>query len=205
MIGVVLAWCFLLLFSAYTAAAMASFVPSVDRWMRQQRVGAATLRSVLPFWGLFAQRFGMFDLDLSYRRVRGPLDAARVHTELDSWAPLTANRWRWWSWLWRPGQRADQASQILAYRLISGGAAVNPDMRRDPAYQRITAAVRRTASHQHAGGDETSPAPEHLVFRLVLSRGYWTTAHPQTIFISVPEPAEEDRLARQGLAVRHGR
>ncbi|MCG5443906.1 hypothetical protein NIE79_002050 [Micromonospora sp. NIE79] len=205
MIGTVLAWCFLLLFSAYTAAAIASFAPPVDRWMRRQRLGAATLRSVLPFWGLFAQRFGMFDLDLSYRRLRGPLDGARAHPEPEAWLPLTDNRWRWWCWLWRPGQRADQASQILAYRLISGGAAANRDMRGDPAYQRITAVVRRTTSRQTAAGHEMSPSGDYVVFRLALSRGYWTTVPTQTIFVSAPEPAGVGRPARPGLEARHGR
>ncbi|MFI7591138.1 hypothetical protein [Micromonospora sp. NPDC049359] len=183
MIGHLLAWCFLLLFSAYTAAAIISFVPAVDRRMRQVRIGVATLRSILPFWGLFAQRFGMFDLDLSYRMHSRSAAATSADADEHPWTPLTSNRWRWWSAMWRPSQRADQSAQILAYRLISGGAADGRDMRDDPAYRRVMASVRRSALQT---ADPTTA--DRAEFRLVLTRGYWTTSPPRTIFVSAREP-----------------
>ena len=163
---------FLTFYTAYTLAAAASFLAPVDRWMRRHRVGLSSLRSVLPFWGLFAQRSGMFDLDISWTAGGG------------GWRPVTANRWRWWSPLWRPEQRADQVSQIVAYRLLAAARTAPDAIPAQPAYRRALAAATRCAA---------ASTDEPVTFRVVLSRGHWTREEPRTVFRSAAAPAPARR------------
>lgn len=168
-------------FTTYSVLALVSFLRPVDRWMRRQRLGSWSLRSILPFWGLFAQRFGMFDLIIEYR--------ADDSTGTPDWRPACPDRWRWWSFLWRPGLRVGQVSEVLAYQLVAAGLTAPEQAPEHPAYRRVAATAARI---RRARGLTATPAAGPP-FRIVLSRGHWTTQQPKTVFPPETTPAAQVR------------
>lgn len=161
-LGVLLA-----VYAGYTALSVLACVGPVDRWLRAHRIGRRPIRSLLPFWGLFAQQFGMFDLDVLCRAVP-------ANGEPDDWTPLTRGRWRPWSFLWRPWHRPDQTGQVLALRILQGGGQSAAEaLRHTPAYDRI---LRR--GRMELGGADL------IEFQIVLSRGHWAAVPPKVVFSS---------------------
>jgi len=173
-LGVLLA-----VYAAYTALAVLACVGPVDRWLRAHRIGRRPIRSLLPFWGLFAQQFGMFDLDVRCRAVPADADGG-PGGEPGDWTALTRGRWRPWSFLWRPWHRPDQTGQVLALRILQGGGQSAAEaLRHTPGYARI---MRRARIELGAGGDTDADDP--IEFQIVLSRGHWAAVPPKVVFSS---------------------
>lgn len=162
-------------YAVYAGLSLLTCVGPIDRWLRTRHLGRRTARAVLPFWGLFAQQFGMFDVDVSFRTVGADHAAG-------AWRPLTDGRRTWASPLWRPARRPDQIAQILALRILR-----TPDRDTNApatvAYRRI---LRRCRAR--AAGD---PGAAEVEFRVRVSRGFWAAAEPRIVYASRREPVHD--------------
>jgi hypothetical protein len=172
--------------TVYTALAAASCIGGVDRWLRTRLVGRWPLRSLLPYWGLFAQQTGIFDLDI-WCRVVGAEDAEK-DAEEGAWQRMTHGERGRLSPVWRPWQRADQAAQVLTLRLLqAGGLHGDPRVAESRPYLRIVDRVRDELSA--TGVSCRAPlASDRVQFAVWLSRGHWTQLAPSTVFTSRLEP-----------------
>jgi hypothetical protein len=168
----------------YTVTSVLSYLPPVDRWLRARRVGKWPLRSLLPFWGLFAQAFGMFDLDI-WCRVVGNQDGNQGET--GDWRKLTEGHRQRWSSLWRPHQRVDQTGQVLAFRILrAGGLHGDREVASSPAYQRVADRARLEFAPT-VSADRAIADGDRIQFCIQLSRGHWTATAPITVFTSRAE------------------
>lgn len=165
-------------YAVYTFLTVLTAIPKVDTVLRHVRMGRWPVRSLLPFWGLFGQQFGIIDVGVYYRI--GPNSAG------DEWVRLTGGSDRPSTrWIWNPRLRRDHVGVGLAYRLIFTRKPEPPHrIRLLPSYQRILYRCRAAITNHIRSEDDG------LWFSIEVSRGYWSMEPPRTLFISLREELE---------------
>lgn len=153
------------LFLIYTTMSFLTAIPVIDRRLREAEIHGIPFRSFLPFWGLFAQKFGIFDIKVVCAHSLSPVDS---EDEVDRTEITDLTRKYWISWLWHPHLRVEQISYTLSFRCL-GSSHVPPNIRNSlPAYRNLLLRV-----------SELVPSTRGFFrFEIYISRGYWSVQEP---------------------------
>ncbi|MBV8932354.1 MAG: hypothetical protein JOZ47_21280 [Kutzneria sp.] len=183
MVGYVL----LVLIVGYTLVILMSYCPPIRRATTWIRLGGRTFRLRVPHWGFFAQRSGIFDLEIWWR--------AQVRGGWTDWVKLLRADRTWYSFIWRPERRSDQTSQVLTRNVLAQGGMVGEQRAFDSLdYQRVLERVRAEVSAVSPRADQV----DSVQFRIEASRGFWTQEKPKTLFVSREEAARGETLEPDG-------